>query len=81
MAGSRELHRLFGLEPDGLEQLSPGEVEVYIDEAACLVVLKLDSAAGAFELAMEPYAAYQVGFQLIDRALRACRGSWDTSAA
>jgi hypothetical protein len=37
---------------------------------------KLDSDAGAFEIALEPAAAYQLGFQLIDRALRACRGSW-----
>jgi hypothetical protein len=67
---SRELHQLFGLEP--ADPVQPGEVAVWIDEAACLVVLRLASDGEGFEIAMEPGAAYQVGFQLIDRALRAC---------
>jgi hypothetical protein len=42
-------------------------------------VCTLTSDAGSFELALEPAAAYRLGFGLIDKALRACRGAWDAS--
>jgi hypothetical protein len=75
MTGSRELHRLFGLEPGGPAQLRPGEIDVSID-GAWRVVLTLTIDAGSFEVTMEPCHAYRLGFGLIDAALRACGGAW-----
>jgi hypothetical protein len=75
MTESENLHTLFGLEPDEPGP-QPGAIDIWVDGAAHLVVVKLTTDAGAFEVAMEPHAAYQLGFQLIDRALRACCGAW-----
>jgi hypothetical protein len=75
MTDSRVLHQMFGLEPDEPAPMQPGEVDVAIDEAG-RVVLKLDTDDVRFEFVLEPHAAYNLGFQLIDRAIRACRGSW-----
>jgi hypothetical protein len=58
-------------------QLRPGEVDVSID--GCFVVITLASDGGSFEVALEPAAACQVGLQLIDQAMRACRGARDAA--
>jgi hypothetical protein len=69
---------LFGLETPDPVQLSPGEVVVAIDgtgRVACTLITDV----GKFEMILEPAGAYNLGFQLIDKALRACRGSWDAA--
>ena len=80
MAESTDLYRLLGLELDEPARGCPGEVDISVDEVTGLVGFRLDCDAGSFEVAMEPVAAYQIGFQLIDRALRACRGAWTNEA-